>query len=67
MILTVQFVNEVRKGEGIMFCPYCSRILFYQEESEGELEMEEAAEEVAEEAEEAEDEEEAEESDEVED
>lgn len=35
MILTVQFVNEVRKGEGIMFCPYCSRILFYQKESEG--------------------------------
>jgi predicted nucleic acid-binding Zn-ribbon protein len=67
MILTVQFVNEVREGEGIMFCPYCSRILFYQEESEGELELEEAAEEVGEEAEEAEDEEEAEESDEVED
>ncbi len=67
MILTTQFVNEVRRGEGIMFCPYCSRILFYQDESEGELEMEEAAEEPGEEAEEAEDEEEAEESDEVED
>jgi predicted nucleic acid-binding Zn-ribbon protein len=67
MILTVQFVNEVRRGEGIMFCPYCSRILFYQEESEGELEMEEAAEEAAEEGEEGEEEEEAEESDEAED
>jgi len=66
MILTVQFVNEVRRGEGIMFCPYCSRILFYQDESEGELEMEEAAEEAAEEADEAEDEDDAEESDEVE-
>ena len=66
MILTVQFVNEVRRGEGIMFCPYCSRILFYQDESEGELEMEEAAEEAAEEADEAEDEEDAEESEEVE-
>ena len=65
MILTVQFVNEVRRGEGIMFCPYCSRILFYQDESEGELELEEAAEEVQDEAEE-EDDEDAEESDEVE-
>jgi len=62
----VQFVNEVRQGEGIMFCPYCSRILFYQDESEGELEMEEAAEEAQDEAEEGEDDEEAEESDEVE-
>ncbi len=34
MILTPQYVNEVRTGEGIMFCPYCSRILFYQEEEE---------------------------------
>lgn len=54
MILTVQFVNEVRRGEGIMFCPYCSRILFYQEESEGGLEMEEAGEEAVEEGEEIE-------------
>jgi predicted nucleic acid-binding Zn-ribbon protein len=67
MILTAQFVNEVRKGEGIMFCPYCSRILFYQEESEGELEMEEGAEEAVEETEETEYDEEAEESEEVED
>ncbi len=34
MILPKQFVNDVRAGEDILFCPYCSRILFYQE-SEG--------------------------------
>jgi predicted nucleic acid-binding Zn-ribbon protein len=56
MILTVQFVNEVRKGEGIMFCPYCSRILFHQEESEGvsSLLFEEGVEEPMEEGEEIE-------------
>jgi hypothetical protein len=37
MILPVQFANLVRLGEEIVFCPYCSRILFY-EESEGEEE-----------------------------
>lgn len=38
MILTGQFVNDIRRGEGIMFCPNCSRILFYlegEEESPG--------------------------------
>ncbi len=30
MILPAQFVNEVREGEDIHFCPYCSRILFYE-------------------------------------
>jgi hypothetical protein len=56
MILTVQFVNEVRKGEGIMFCPYCSRILFHQDESEGvsSLLFEEGVEEPMEESEEIE-------------
>jgi len=34
MILPAQFVNEVRSGNKIIFCPYCSRILYY-EESEG--------------------------------
>ena len=37
MILTAQFVNDVREGEGIMFCPNCSRILFYPEEEEENL------------------------------
>ena len=32
MILPAQFVNDVRTGEEILFCPYCSRILFFQEE-----------------------------------
>ncbi len=31
MILPAQFANEVHQGEKILFCPYCSRILFYEE------------------------------------
>ncbi|MDR1126762.1 MAG: C4-type zinc ribbon domain-containing protein [Treponema sp.] len=31
MILPAQFANQVRKGEEIVFCPYCSRILYYEE------------------------------------
>lgn len=31
MILPAQFANEVHEGEKIEFCPYCSRILFYEE------------------------------------
>ncbi|HAH61737.1 MAG TPA: nucleic acid-binding protein [Treponema sp.] len=38
MILPAQFANEVRKGESILFCPYCSRILFYEEAAEDEQE-----------------------------
>jgi predicted nucleic acid-binding Zn-ribbon protein len=46
MILSVQFVNDVRQGEGIRFCPYCSRILFHQpEDLEEEGEEEESTEE----------------------
>src|SRR5208337_3772483 len=36
MILPPHFVNTVRLGERVEFCPYCSRILFYQEDEEGE-------------------------------
>jgi len=36
MILPIQFANEVRIGEEFVFCPYCSRILFYEESTEGE-------------------------------
>ncbi|MDR1419241.1 MAG: C4-type zinc ribbon domain-containing protein [Treponema sp.] len=36
MILPVQFANDVRTGEEIVFCPYCSRILFYEESEDGE-------------------------------
>ncbi|WP_020613656.1 zinc ribbon domain-containing protein [Sediminispirochaeta bajacaliforniensis] len=32
MMLPAQFENDVRSGENILFCPYCSRILFYEEE-----------------------------------
>jgi len=31
MILPAQFSNNVRLGEEFIFCPYCSRILFYEE------------------------------------
>ena len=30
MILPMQFVNDVRKVEKIMFCPYCSRVLQFE-------------------------------------
>ncbi len=34
MILPGQFVNDVRLGEEVLFCPYCSRILFYEQARE---------------------------------
>ncbi len=34
MILPAHFVNEVRVGNKIIFCPYCSRVLFHQESPE---------------------------------
>jgi predicted nucleic acid-binding Zn-ribbon protein len=51
MILTAQYVNDVREGDGIMFCPYCSRILFFvgEEEMQSEEEEEESQEESVEE------------------
>ncbi|MDR2433200.1 MAG: C4-type zinc ribbon domain-containing protein [Treponema sp.] len=39
MILPAQFANNVRLGEEFVFCPYCSRILFYEESSDGEEEF----------------------------
>jgi predicted nucleic acid-binding Zn-ribbon protein len=36
MILPAQFSNDVRQGEEFVFCPYCSRILFYEEALEDE-------------------------------
>lgn len=35
MILPIQFANMVRLGEEIVFCPYCSRILYFEESEEG--------------------------------
>ncbi len=32
MILPAQFVNDVRAEEEVLFCPYCSMILFHQSE-----------------------------------
>ncbi|MDR1933045.1 MAG: C4-type zinc ribbon domain-containing protein [Spirochaetales bacterium] len=34
MILPMQFVNDVRVGKEIRFCPYCSRILFFQDDGD---------------------------------
>jgi hypothetical protein len=34
MELPQQFANTVRRNEDINFCPYCSRILFYEESEE---------------------------------
>ncbi|MGE4583344.1 MAG: zinc ribbon domain-containing protein [Sphaerochaeta sp.] len=31
IVLPIQFVNDVRSEKEIEFCPYCSRILFYEE------------------------------------
>jgi len=39
MILPAQFVNEVRQSDKIVFCPYCSRVLFYQEGDESQQDM----------------------------
>jgi len=36
MILPAQFSNNVRIGAEFVFCPYCSRILFYEETTDGE-------------------------------
>ena len=34
MVLPIQFTNLVHQGEEIVFCPYCSRILFFEESGE---------------------------------
>ena len=34
MVLPIQFTNLVHNGEEIVFCPYCSRILFFEESGE---------------------------------
>jgi len=39
MILPAQFANNVRQGEEIVFCPYCSRILYYEESEQEEEEF----------------------------
>ncbi|OJF77742.1 MAG: nucleic acid-binding protein [Treponema sp. CETP13] len=36
MILPAQFANIVHDGEEIVFCPYCSRILYYADKDEQE-------------------------------
>lgn len=38
MILPGQFANEVHDGEKILFCPYCSRILYHEDVAEEEAE-----------------------------
>ncbi len=41
MILPNQFVNDVRDADSISFCTYCSTILYYSDESDGEEVVEE--------------------------
>jgi len=36
MILPNQFVNDVQRGDQILFCPYCSKIVFYVGDEESE-------------------------------
>lgn len=36
MILPAQFANEIHDGKKILFCPYCSRILYYEESIDSE-------------------------------
>ena len=35
MILPNQFVNDLRGGTDIYFCPYCSKVVFYVDDDEG--------------------------------
>lgn len=37
MILPNQFVNDVRDARQVLFCPYCSRIVFYLDDGDGEF------------------------------
>jgi len=66
MILPPEFVNTVRLGARVEFCPYCSRILFYQPDEEGEPSEAVVSDEEVEEEEEDEEEEEEDEEEEVE-
>lgn len=36
MTLPAQFVNDVRRKDEIKFCPYCSRVLYYEESEDSE-------------------------------
>ena len=36
MTLPAQFVNDVRREDEIKFCPYCSRVLYYEEREDSE-------------------------------
>lgn len=36
MVLPAQFANLVQQGDSILFCPYCSRILYYEETNDEE-------------------------------
>ena len=37
MVLPVQFVNDVRMGNSTEYCPYCSRILYYEESEDSNI------------------------------
>ncbi|NBB91194.1 MAG: nucleic acid-binding protein [Spirochaetes bacterium] len=42
MILPNQFVNDVQRGDQILFCPYCSKIVFYVGDEESEYSEEDS-------------------------
>lgn len=37
MVLPVQFVNDVRMGNTTEYCPYCSRILYYEDSEDNNI------------------------------
>ena len=37
MVLPVQFVNDLRMGNTTEYCPYCSRILYYEESEDSNI------------------------------
>lgn len=37
MILSANFINEVRKQNEIYFCPYCSRVLYYEDNAQNSM------------------------------
>ncbi len=43
IVLPPQFINEVRDAKEIKYCPYCSRILFYEKNQEPLIEDEETS------------------------
>ncbi|MCG8569584.1 MAG: C4-type zinc ribbon domain-containing protein [Spirochaetes bacterium] len=41
LVLPSEFINKVRSGNDIYFCPYCSRVLYYEETNDNIFALEE--------------------------